>query len=185
MKVKNETRYDGRDIRGLFCACARWCKADISKLTVKVVYYAPRENLVTARGRTLKIIRPERLALGAVDQLGGIAGGGAAVPRQVFLDLCSLVEWYVWDGGKRAFSGWHKKVPGWAEGRRVRIKPLLQKPEKLTGVSYQEAEIAKAEIRIAAWEKKRHRAEGAAKKLKREIRERRGRIKRIQKDSQR
>ena len=184
MKIKNETRYDGRDLRGLFCACAHYYQTDISGLVVTVVYYAPRENLATARGRQLKIIRPERLELGAVAQLAAIAGGGA-VPQDLFLAICSLVNWYVWDGGKRTFSGWYTKVPKWAEGRCVRVKPLPGKPERLTGVAYQEAEIEKAEAKLAEWGRKHKRAEAAIKKIKREIRERHGRVKRLQKEGQR
>jgi len=183
VKIQNETRYDGRDIRGLFCACASYSGVSMAggplrNLTLSVVYYAPRQHSVTAHGNTLKIIRTERLAVDAIDQLGGLASGGAAIPQPVLIDLCSLVSWYV--QGTKEKCRWYKTVPKWAEGRRVRIKPLPSEPEKLTGVAYQKAEITKAEAKLAAWEKKRKRAESAVKKLKREIRERRGRIKRLQ-----
>jgi hypothetical protein len=178
MKLQNETRYDSRDLRGLFCVCARWHGVGAA-FTAKVEYYSPRSGrIASGRGRTLRVVRPERFEQNAVDQLGGLAGGGPVLPPTALAKVCSIVEWMV--VGRQDWGGWYSVPPSWANGRRVRIKPGPKKSAKLTGVAYQEAEIAKAETRLASWESKQKRAANAVKKLKREIRDRRGRIRRLQ-----
>ncbi len=176
MKLQNETRYDGRDLRGLFCACARWAGVNAPNV-VRVEYYrALRDSFAQGFGRTLKVARPTRFAQNAVDRLGGLAGGGPVLPPTALAKVCSIIEWMV-----VGEADWHTEPPAWAKGRRVRIKREPKKPGKLTGVPYQEAEIARAEVRLAGWEKKQRRAASAIKKLEREVRERRGRICRLQK----
>lgn len=183
MKIQNGTRYDGRDLRGLFCACARWVGVDAPSV-VRVEYYrAPRDSFAQGYGRTLKVARPARFEENAIDQLGGLAGGGPVLPPTALAKVCSIIEWMV-----VGEADWYTAPPAWAEGRRVRIKREPKKPAKLTGVAYQEAEIEKLKARVSVWREKRREAECAVakaktaiKKLEQGVRDRRGRIRRLQK----
>lgn len=189
MKLTNETRYDGRDIRGLLLACARYYEHTLSG-TVRVEYYKPRKNhrrFASASGRTIRLAHPDRFEHDAVTQLAGIEGNGLPIPERALLGLCWIIEWIVTGEGNWPSSEPSER-PSWARGRRVRIKPAPKKPAKPTGAVYQEDKIAKAEARLTVWrtrlaedEGRVRRAATAIKKLKRELRERRGRIKRLQK----
>ena len=132
MKLVNKTGYNGRDLRGLLLACARFFDTPIGDGTVEHCNqrsgqpFASGQRFVSARADTVHRINYVFLMQPALDvvermdvvgKLAAVNDGVAALPASEFLQLCSVVEWVV-IGSHEC----HTATPSWAEGRSVRFK---------------------------------------------------------------
>ena len=174
LTIKNGTCYDGRDIRGLFLACARWAGVTFNR-TITVVISPMRNQMAQARGNTLKLVRPGRLHSNAVDALASVSADAPEMPREAFLDLCSVVAWYM----QGSPTKWYKDVPEWAVGRRVRFKRPPEKEERPVGLDYHEAKLVAEQAKLDEWEEKLAHAERFANRWRKKVRTRKATIRRM------
>ncbi len=186
--IKNTTeRYNGRDLATLVRACLRSLTglrqrriARSGGGTITVVTYHPRRTYAHAEidehgFRTLKLASPEKLWKSAVDALAG-ATAERNVPTEAFIAICECVYFLVTGDNRR-----YADVPIWAQGKRVRVSPPPEKPEKLVGLDYHRDKLEHEEAKLAEWQAKLAQAEKQAKKWRKAVRSRKGVIRRLKK----
>lgn len=177
VKLKNETEFNGRDLRGLLLSCARYYEVKLGNGTV--VTFAPRKagNRLSWASRntrnltfTLKLCPTKRLigALDSVSKLAAVSNGGwAQVGQGDFLQLCGIVDWIV-----SGSNEWPDETPSWAEGRVVRFKVPKVKV-KAVGAAYHQEQIDKLNKQIEDWTKnKLKKAEQHLARIQRGIKQR-------------
>lgn len=177
MKLKNDTDFNGRDLRGLLLSCARYYGVKLGN--GKAITFSPRKStnrLSWAAGGpghhhfTLKLCSTKRMidALDSVTKLAAVANGGyAQIGEKDFLQLCHIVTWIVTRNNEYFAS-----APPWAEDRVVRFK--VPKPKvKAVGADYHQEQIDKLDKQITDWTKtKLKKAEQHLARIQRGIKQR-------------
>jgi len=177
VKLKNETRYNGRDIRGLLLACARERGITLGNRTITVVHAPLRRQAAAGVRNTLKLMRPERLHDNAIDALAGVSADEPTMPPGAFLDVCSIIAWFVYGS-----QTWFDELPDWAVGRSVRFKRQEPKQERPTGIEYHQKKLAAEQAKLAEWEAKLEHAERFAQRWRKKVNSRRATIRRLKRE---
>lgn len=188
IKIKNKTRFNGRDLSTLVRGAQRALKRTVRRdATITVVTYHPRgATLVHAnrgatpadrskpREHTLKLAAPDKIWTSAVDRLAA-SNSVREVPDAM---LVAIVEgiYYLVTGNAVNFGG---GLPLWA--KRVRVSPPEERPEKLTGLDYHRNKLDHEEAKLNEWSEKLARAQKMTKKWRRAVRSRKSTIRRMKK----
>jgi len=175
MRLVNDSRWDGDDVRALVFACARAEGASLRKRVVKVKTFRGRTKAAIGgasdRGFTLKVGVSEKFGDDAVSALAkaGDYPRGTLTGAQL-AHVCAAIEWGVKFsclGINDRHLNWDALRP-WAAGLVLRPK-VEPKKERLVGTDLQKARIAKAEEKLVFWCRKLKLAQTKIKKYTREI----------------
>lgn len=181
MKVINESRWEGDDVRALVLACAQRQKFSTRGVTVKIKTYRGRSLVSVVSSKkgliVLKIGIPEKfvsdsvsaLAAAAKDHPLGTVAGGARMA-----EVCAAINW-----GLSYANGVHYRGPlqvpdqlqPWAVGLVLRPKGKVRRV-RLVGDALQKEKLAHAEEKLAIWQRKFKIAKTKVRKYEREIRRR-------------
>ena len=194
--IHNETRYNGRDLGALVRGLVKLLETSRTRghrgtyrvrshpRPIKVVTYHPRVNYAEAYTThdfgelTLKLCPPERLWTSAVDALAAQTSVREA-PLEAVAQICEGIYFLVTGHTRSYRTG---PLPSWAQGKRVRVNPPPEQPEKLVGIDYHEDKLAHEEAKLAEWEDKLARAQKKAKAWRKKVRSRKGVIRRLKRD---
>jgi hypothetical protein len=183
VRLKNKSRYNGRDISGLFRTAAITLGEEhrVSRLTVEVVLYHPRKHYADAdlgEPTRLKLLDPEKLWKNPVDALAARTAE-RDVPPAALANICQMVQWIVTKGRQGGVYG--GSLPRWAKGRRIRVAPPKDKPERLKGLDYHRDKLKHEQEKLEEWEAELEHAERFVKKYRKMVRSREGTIRRLKK----
>ena len=169
MKLKNDTTYNGTDIRGLITACARYYEIKMGNGHVFTFLPKHASHRLAWASRAsdsnsfdLKLCPPKHFIdkLSIVDKLAAVTTGGwAAAPVDNFNQLCRIIEWIV-RGADHCRNG----EMTWAKGRQLRYKVPKVK-FKVVGADYHQAKVDKLDKQIKGYEDRLRKAKIAVTRL--------------------